>query len=31
MIDIQRMLHKLSLCNKQRLGYDCHGHPGECR
>jgi len=25
-----RLLHKWGLCHKARLGYNCHGNPGEC-
>lgn len=27
---ITRLLHILGLCHKARLGYRCHGNPGEC-
>jgi hypothetical protein len=25
-----KVAHFLCLCHKERLGYNCHGRPGEC-
>jgi hypothetical protein len=28
--DWKEINHALGLCRKRRLGYRCHGRPGEC-
>jgi hypothetical protein len=28
--DWREINHALGLCRKRRLGYRCHGRPGEC-